>query len=132
MQSASETTKKEISYSALEGFDCTVSTQVLNEFCNVALKKLRMDVKQVRQILRAIDSTCEIAPVDIETVEKALELKERYGFSFYDSLIVSYALESGCSYLFSEDMSDGQVIEENLKIVNIFLHPDIVDKTKGD
>jgi len=42
MQSASDATKKEISYRTLENFDCAVSTQVLNEFCNVALKKLAM------------------------------------------------------------------------------------------
>ncbi len=38
MQSASDPAKKELSYQALESFDCIVSTQVLNEFCSVALK----------------------------------------------------------------------------------------------
>ncbi len=110
MQSASEIEKKELSYRALEHFDCAVSTQVLNEFCNVATKKLHMETSQILQIARAIESTCEISTVNIETVEKALSIHDRYGIAFYDSLIVASALESGCTYLFSEDMSDGQVI----------------------
>jgi len=36
MQSTSDLSKKELSYQALEDFDCVVSVQVLNEFCNVA------------------------------------------------------------------------------------------------
>jgi len=42
----------------------------------------------------------------------------RYGFSYYDSLIIASALECECSVLFSEDMQHGQIIESTLKIVN--------------
>ena len=129
MQSASDAAKKEISYRALESFDCTVSTQVLNEFCNVALKKLTMIPEQIRQVLHAIDNTCEIAVVTLETVEKALQLKERYGFGYYDSLIVASALENGCAYLFSEDMSDGQIIDNSLEIVNVFVRVNFANGT---
>jgi predicted nucleic acid-binding protein len=34
--------------------------------------------------------------------------------------MVASALESGCEYLLSEDMADGQVIEGELTIRNIF------------
>jgi predicted nucleic acid-binding protein len=34
-------------------------------------------------------------------------------------MIVS-ALNSNCDYLLTEDLSDGQIIENKLKIVNIF------------
>ena len=120
MQSASDAKKKELSYQALEKFDCTISTQVLNEFCNVGAKKLAMKPEQIRQVINAIDHTCEIAIVTLDTVKKALHLKERYDFGYYDSLIIASALESGCAYLLSEDMSDGQIIENSLEIVNIF------------
>jgi predicted nucleic acid-binding protein len=36
--------------------------------------------------------------------ESALEVAARYGFSHYDSLIISAALESGCMTLYSEDL----------------------------
>jgi predicted nucleic acid-binding protein len=48
-------------------------------------------------------------------------LAERYGFSTYDAMIVASALHAGCDTLWSEDMQDGMVIEENLRIVNPFL-----------
>ena len=50
----------------------------------------------------------------------ALDVRERYRFSFYDSLIVAAALEAGCTRLLSEDLQDGQVIE-GLRIENPFL-----------
>jgi len=126
MQSASDPIKKELSYDALENFNCVVSTQILNEFCNVALKKLNMKPEQIIQVLLAIDNTCDLVVVTFETVKKALGLRERYGFHYYDALVVASALEYGCIYLFSEDMSDGQVVDGCLEIVNIFARPELV------
>jgi len=50
----------------------------------------------------------------------ALDLKEKYGYSFFDCLMLASALESGCDVILSEDMGDGQIIENTLKIVNPF------------
>ena len=43
----------------------------------------------------------------------------RYGYSFYDSLIVAAAIESGCKTLYSEDLQHGQQIGD-LTIRNPF------------
>jgi len=40
--------------------------------------------------------------------------------AYYDCLILASALESGCEILFSEDMANQQIIENRLKIVNLF------------
>jgi predicted nucleic acid-binding protein len=48
-----------------------------------------------------------------------LELHERFDISYYDSLIVATAIECQCSYLFSEDLQDGQVFD-GVTVVNIF------------
>ena len=50
---------------------------------------------------------------------RALDLQERYQFSFCDSLIVAAALEAGCARLLSEDLQHGQRIE-GLTIKNPF------------
>ncbi|MBS3779157.1 MAG: PIN domain-containing protein [Desulfovermiculus sp.] len=42
---------------------------------------------------------------------RALSIQDRYGFAFYDSLIVAAALDRGCSRLYSEDLQHGQRIE---------------------
>ena len=51
---------------------------------------------------------------------KAGYLAELYRFSFYDSLIVAAAIESNCAILYSEDLQNGQVIENELTIKNPF------------
>ena len=50
---------------------------------------------------------------------RALEVKQRYAFSFYDAQIVAAALEAGCARLLTEDLQDGQRIE-SLVVVNPF------------
>ena len=55
------------------------------------------------------------------TIIKACEIAERYRFSFYDSMIITAALESNCEILYSEDMQHNQTIDDTLKIINPFL-----------
>ena len=47
-------------------------------------------------------------------------IAQRYMFSLYDSLIISAALDCNCSILYSEDMTDGLLIDGKLKIANPF------------
>jgi predicted nucleic acid-binding protein len=49
-----------------------------------------------------------------------LRVAKRYGFSFYDSLIVAAALENACGRLLSEDLQNGQIIDNVLIIENPF------------
>lgn len=55
----------------------------------------------------------------LELYQRTVDLQTRYRYGFYDSLILSAALEAGCETLFSEDMQPGQQIEK-LTIVNPF------------
>jgi len=56
----------------------------------------------------------------MNTIQKAFIIKEKYGYNYWDCLILSSALESSCKEIFSEDMHDGQLIEDTLRIINIF------------
>ena len=96
-----------------------ISTQVLNEFY-VTLVKYKIEHDKIAAAISEITTFCEIQPVTLVTVNSALEIKKRYSFSYWDSLILSAALENSCSLLYSEDMSNGQIIESTLKIVNPF------------
>ena len=119
-QSSVETGKRNISTDIIENHDCLTSTQVLSEVSNVLTKKFNMPIHEVKQIISAINENCIISIVDYDTVQKALDLKERYAYSYYDSLILAAAIESGCKKIFSEDMSDKQIIENILEIINPF------------
>ena len=119
-QSSVEPEKRSISTRILHDFDCYTSTQVLNEFCNVMTKKVKMTVAEVKQVIKAINNCCTIVIVDCDTVNEALGIKEKYGYTYYDSLILASALESGCQRIFTEDMQDGQIIDGVLRIENVF------------
>ena len=88
-----------------------ISVQVLNEFASVASRKLRMPIAQIRECLEPIRSICRVVPVAADTHARGLDVAERYGFSVYDSMIVTAALLAGCDTLVSEDLQDGQRIE---------------------
>jgi predicted nucleic acid-binding protein len=48
-------------------------------------------------------------------------LISKYDFQLFDGIIVAAALEANCDVLYSEDMQDGMVIENTLKIINPFI-----------
>ena len=101
--------------------NCTgvLSTQVLNEYCNVALNKLRLPHADIRQQLHFWQQF-EIVQVTPSIIEAALGLHETRSLSYYDALVVAAAQTSGCTVLYSEDMNAGEVIG-GLRIVNPFV-----------
>jgi predicted nucleic acid-binding protein len=64
---------------------------------------------------------CRVEIISLVTIHTALDIWERYSFSWYDSLIVAAALEVGCDTIYSEDMQNGQEIEGRLHIINPFV-----------
>ena len=98
-----------------------VSIQSLNEFVSVARRKLGMSWKEVKELLDIICILCpDPVPISLDTHRGAVAIAEKYGYSIYDSLIASAALEAGCKTLYSEDLQDGQIINRQLTIRNPF------------
>ncbi len=98
-----------------------ISVQVLNEFAAVALRKLKMPLNEVREILETIRAICGVEPVTIATHDRGLAVHERYKFSLYDCMVVAAALIAGAKVLYSEDLKHGQVVDGQLRITNPFL-----------
>jgi len=121
LYSEDEPEKQFVALDVLEQANCITSTQVLNEFCSVCLRKLKMPVNEVLQSIEEIKDNCELCYIDIEIIQKALKLNGKYGYSYYDCLILASALLNGCQCLYSEDMQHNQLIEGKLKIINPFL-----------
>jgi predicted nucleic acid-binding protein len=95
-----------------------VSVQVLNEFAVVALRKLKMPLNEIREILDTIRAVCAVEPVTVETHDRGLAVLERYRFSLYDSMLVAAALIAGAKIIYSEDLQHGQVIDHQLRVTN--------------
>ena len=100
---------------------CIIGVQGLNEFANVAKRKLGMTWAEVREALGAIRTVCgTIVPMDVETHAEALRIAERYGCAIFDALMIASALRANCGTLWSEDMQDGLVVDQQLRIANPF------------
>ena len=97
-----------------------ISVQVLNEFANVASRKLRISWGETRGVLGALQELLTVHSLTVEAHQTGLALAERYGFSVYDAMIVASALHADCATLLSEDMQDGLLLGEGLRIVNPF------------
>jgi len=96
--------------------------QVLNEASNVMRRKLGYNIDAIRAVInRLAHESGLLETVTLETVNQGLTIAERYGLSYYDSLIVASALMADCNILHSEDMQHGQVFDGRLKVVNPFL-----------
>ena len=102
-----------------------ISVQCLNEFVNVARRKLGMTWDEVQESLDFIHTCCPtILALSLPLHEQACHIAARFRFSIYDSLIVAAAFEAKCDILYSEDMQDGLVMEDPdghiVRIVNPF------------
>ncbi len=98
----------------------TISVQVLNELANVSRRKMRMNWPETHALLSTIRALLPVQPITVEIHETGLVLAERYGLSIYNATIAASALHAECDTLWSEDMHDGMVIQEQLRIANPF------------
>lgn len=118
--SSTEAEKAERANSVLFSQPSMISTQVINEFINVGLKKLALSESQLQKAIIELSDAFYVSNFSLKTQQRALDIRTRYKLQYYDSLIVATALENECDLLFSEDMQHGLLIEKRLKIVNPF------------
>ena len=104
---------------ALEDRIGCISYQVVQETVNVLSSKLNAAPHQVRRVLdHVLLPLWRVNPSE-SLYHRGLDLQSRYGYGFYDSLIVAAALESGCKILYTEDLQPCQQIDD-LTIQNPF------------
>lgn len=108
----------DIARSLIERTGVVVSTQVINEVCVNLLKKFLFNEDQIKDLVFSFYQRYRVVTFNREVLLEASSLRGQYSFSFWDSLIVASALYAGVNTLYSEDMQDGLVVSERLKIVN--------------
>ncbi len=99
---------RKILIEALVSREYLISAQVLNEFSNIALLKLKMSIQEVRRFVE-IFGQINVVSIDRSWTDKALSLKEKFGTQFFDSLLLVAAEENGCDTILTEDLNDGQM-----------------------
>lgn len=98
----------------------TISAQVLNEFTQVARRKLKMSARDVITVLSTLRRTLKVEPLTEATHDVGVKLSVKYSFSVYDAMIVASGLSGGATKLYSEDMQSGLLVEKQLRIENPF------------
>lgn len=95
-----------------------LSTQVLQEYCNVALKKLKLPASEVRVQLDFFEQF-EIVQVTPAIIRSALDLQQTRSIAFYDAVVLASAHVAGCSVIWTEDLNAGEVVN-GVRIANPF------------
>lgn len=112
--------KRNIACRLVDAEGVIISTQVINEVCLNLIKKSSFTEQQITQLIEAFYKGSHVISFNLDILVNSSNLRSRYKFSFWDSLIVACALAAGASILYSEDMQDGLVVDSQLQIVNPF------------
>ena len=96
-----------------------ISTQSLQEFFAATTRKLLCTKEKAKEYVENFSDSFTVEQVSVPLILKAINISIKNQFSFWDSLILSAAIQSGCIICYSEDLSNGQIIE-GVKIVNPF------------
>jgi predicted nucleic acid-binding protein len=121
--------KQKIAQEIMRANQSIISTQVLQELANTLKKKFNHSWGDIAKVLAEASINNEIFINDQVTVTQACNVANRYGYSFYDSLIISAALATATKVLYSEDLQDSQIIEGRIRVENPFK---ILKRTRYD
>lgn len=120
--SKTELDKNRVANALIFSFDeILISTQVINEVVNILYKKFKLSSSNIENVILELEDNFKIVNFSLYTQKNAIKIKEKYKLQYYDSLILATAIEHDCTILYSEDMQDKQIVENQLKIINPFV-----------
>lgn len=96
-----------------------ISTQSLQEFFAATTRKLLCTKEKAKEYIENFSESFTVEQISVSLILKAINISIKNQFSFWDSLILSAAIQSGCIICYSEDLTNGQIVD-GLKIVNPF------------
>lgn len=105
---------------AVQNQNGILSTQSLQEFYNVITKKLNCPKENARKLVKMFSELFPVTKVSVPLIMDAIDISIKNDLSFWDSLILSAATDTGCIIVYSEDMNNGQIIG-GAKILNPFV-----------
>lgn len=109
---------RELVTGCLRRGDGVVSTQVLQEFFNVATRKMGIDAASARRYVELF-ATLETVQISTELIFGAIDLHRLRSISFWDALVVRAAREAGCERIWTEDLQDGAILD-GVRVENPF------------
>jgi predicted nucleic acid-binding protein len=95
-----------------------ISIQIINEIHWVLKRKYKFSEEDIFVRINDISKITKIVPIDFLTYKIGYELRIKHSLSFWDSLIIASAKQSNVNVIYSEDMQDNFIIDQNIKILN--------------
>jgi len=116
-----ESWKRDRAIALLDDDSSAVSIQVLQEFYVQATRSSRSDAIPHELAAGLIESWTRfrVQEMTLGVLRTALRIRQASGFSFWDSTVIASAIALGCDRLYTEDLTDGQVVDR-LTVVNPF------------
>jgi predicted nucleic acid-binding protein len=104
-----------------------ISTQVVQELFVALTKKIPkpLDAESAKIIVSDL-LKWDVIINDGESILEAIAIHLKHKYSFWDSMIIEAALQSGADLLLSENLANGQIID-GLTIKNPFLSGAVSD-----
>jgi predicted nucleic acid-binding protein len=101
--------------------DLALSVQVLQEFYVQATRASRTDPITHQQAVRLVESFRRFPVQDVTSaiLMAALDTRQRFQLSYWDSAIIEAARAAGCAEVLSEDLEDGQDYA-GIRVINPF------------
>ena len=112
---------KELLENKIQYGEPCISIQVVNEFTVNAIRQ-KKELPEIETTVRHLLTHFHVQSLTTKHVLEAFRIVKRYGFSFWDSLIISAALDMQCTVLYTEDLHNGQWIDDVMQIRNPFVN----------
>ena len=116
--SPEERQKRTRASDVLKEEEMCLSVQVFREFYHQATRpmgRLRMTQEQPQTFLDPFVGLPSM-PVTRELFNRAAQVANRYGISYWDAVILAAAVVQGCDGVYSEDLNEGQSYDGMLVI----------------
>lgn len=95
---------------AIDSGNGVISTQCLQEFFNVAQKKLNISKEAAKEYVEFFADNLPVIEISVPLILSAVDISIKSQFSFWDSLILSAADDTGCATVYSEDLNNQQIV----------------------
>lgn len=97
-----------------------ISSQIVNEICNNMLRKFGVSEEDIRKLVRSLYRRYLVVELNRDIILQASIVRKSYNISYWDGLVISSAVSANARQLYSEDMQDRLVINNQLTIINPF------------
>jgi len=117
---AEDRAKRQTARELLSRPGVTFSAQVLQEFYVVAVTRNRLKItpNEALAVLQSL-AAFPICPISRDLVLDAIDDSQRFQISYWDAAILAAARHMGCSTVYSEDLSAGQIYN-GVTVINPF------------